>query len=107
MRVRPYKYVLIGQTPVVENDPLKWAEWYETADHIVRRDEIGSTVISTIFLGVDHRFTEGPPLLFETMVFTDGDTDPRYNTRRCSTWLEAEAQHAELVIAVKEGMATC
>ena len=51
----------------------------------MRETSIGATrEASTVFLGLDHQLTEdGPPLLFETMVFggpLSGETD------RCSTW---------------------
>lgn len=93
----PGRYILIGQTPVPEPDLLTWARWMEDPEHrTVAQTEIGATVISTIFLGLDHRHVgEGPPILFETMVFVDGEASDYM--RRCSTWLEAEAQHARAV----------
>jgi hypothetical protein len=51
--------------------------------------------ISTVFLGLDHSFGEGKPLLFETMVF-GGKFDQE--TNRYSTWDEAEAGHIEMCI---------
>ena len=93
------KYILIGQTPVPEPDLLTWGEWFETADRVVAKTEVGSSVVSTIFLGLDHSFFDkGPPLLFETMVFTDGIGGEMW---RCSTWLEVERQHAEVVEEVR------
>jgi hypothetical protein len=90
------KYILIGQTPVPEPNLLTWAYWFETADRIVAKTEVGASLVSTVFLGLDHRFRgDGPPLLFETMVFGGGECDG--DMWRCSTWLEAEAQHAEVV----------
>lgn len=32
--------------------------------------EIGPYVVSTVWIGLDHNFGNGPPLIFETMVFT-------------------------------------
>ena len=62
---------------------------------------IGPVHISTVFLGIDHRhFGDGPPLLFETMIF-GGTLDHFQN--RCSTWDEAEAMHAEAVELVRRG----
>jgi hypothetical protein len=95
--MRPRYYTLIGQTPVPVN-ALEWAIWFETSEsaRLVAQTEIGASRVSTVFLGLDHRvWGEGPPLLFETMVFTDGDGGGA--RRRCSTWLEAEAQHAAVV----------
>ena len=95
------KYILIGQTPVPEPDLLTWAYWMEAEDRRVARTEVGASIISTVFLGLDHgHLFDGPPLLFETMVFTDGESG---YMERCSTWLEAEAQHQRIVDGVKAG----
>lgn len=91
-------YVLIGQSPVPEPDLLTWAEWYATADCVVFQTDFVGGVVSTVFLGLDHQWGHGPPLLFETMVFRDGKPT---ECRRCSTWLEAEAQHARLLEMVE------
>lgn len=89
------RYVLIGQTPVPEPNLLAWAEWFETADRVVFQTEVRGGLVSTVFLGIDHNFSDdGPPILFETMVFMDGEAS---DMRRCSTWLEAEAQHHAVV----------
>jgi len=87
-------YVLIGQTPVEESDILVWAEWFGSADRIVRQTEILGASVSTVFLGLDHQWGDGPPLLFETMVFWPGEGG--YEQERCSTWLEAQRQHAAM-----------
>lgn len=101
MRAKLGRYILIGQTPVPEPNLLKWANWFETSDRIVAQTNVGASVVSTVFLGLDHRYVgKGPPLLFETMVFTDGDGGNL--ERRCSTWLEAEVQHAQAVKALRK-----
>ena len=51
-----------------------------------------------MFLGLDHSFGGGAPLLFETMVFggpLDGEQE------RYSTWNEAEAGHKLMVERVQ------
>ena len=93
------KYILVGQTPVLEPDLLTWGRWFETADRVLACTEVGANVVSTVFLGLDHGWG-GSPILFETMVFTDGRGVDDL-TRRCSTWLEAEKQHAEIVEEVR------
>jgi hypothetical protein len=56
--------------PIPCRNHLEWARWFETADRIVRREHVDHWRISTVFLGLDHNFSgDGPPLLFETMVF--------------------------------------
>lgn len=55
--------------------------------------------VSTVFLGLDHQWDpDGPPLLFETMVF-GGRLDE--HTERYSTWDEAVAGHERVVAMVR------
>jgi len=77
-------------------DLLTWARWFDTADRVVAQTELpNGYFVSTVFLGLDHNFLRGPPLVFETMVFPDGEQ------RRYGTWAEAEAGHA-IVVALTE-----
>ena len=94
-------YILNDQgKPVLEPNILRWARWYESADRRVAWSDISQGVhVSTVFLGIDHNFGGGPPLLYETMVF-GGPMDQhqeRYTTRE-----EAVAGHEEVVRRVKE-----
>lgn len=57
--------------------------------------------VSTVFLGVNHNYDDGPPTLFETMLFTDDDRDQ--SMWRYSTWDEAVAGHASVVAALRNG----
>lgn len=89
-------YTLAGQAPVPEPDVVKWARWFETADRVVAQTEVGGYFVSTVFLGLDHRFVgEGPPILFETMVWSDGESTDCM--ARSSTWAEAVAVHLEAI----------
>ena len=55
--------------------------------------------VSTVWIGLDHRFgTDGPPLIFESMVF-GGPMDGEM--RRYSSWSEAQEGHEELVALVE------
>jgi len=94
-------YILVGQTPVPCEDLLEWAKWFETTDRHVFQDTIGDHWVSTVFLGLDHRFFgDGPPILFETMVFCKHEgleCDLSNQMKRYATWLEAEAGHKETV----------
>jgi len=56
----------------------------------VAHTTIGQVLISTVFLGLDHQWGDGPPLLFETMVFGGAY---HHECERYSTWDEAEAGH--------------
>ena len=92
----PGNYILIGQTPVVEPDLLTWARWFEESDRRVGETRVLDTArVSTVFLGLDHSFRGGPPILFESMAFWEDEGG--YEGRRCSTWAEAEAMHREMV----------
>lgn len=92
------KYILNDSgVPVPEPNVMKWAAWMEDFDRRrVARDKVGEVEVSTVFLGLDHRFLgEGPPLLWETMVFGG----PRHHEhQRCAgTREQAEAMHAEML----------
>lgn len=92
------RYVLDGKDVKECPSLLEWAEWFENADRRVAKDTIDDCDVSTVFLGLDHRFRDGPPLLFETMVF-GGDLDQEMD--RYSTWDEAVEGHAKMVQRVK------
>jgi len=62
---------------------------------VVAKTTLAGCDVSTVFIGLDHRFTgDGPPLVFETMVF-GGPFDQEQE--RYSTWDEAVAGHARMV----------
>ena len=92
-------YILRGKEAIPCEDIVEWAQKYEKMNRRVALDYVGDIKISTVFLGLDHAFDGGPPMLFETMVF-GGDFDQ--DGARCSTWGEAEEQHAEWLKKVKE-----
>ena len=94
------KYILKGQEAIPCPDMLNWDQWFEKADRIVAKDTVGDSDVSTIFLGLDHSFGEGPPLLFETMVFGGmlSDAMDRY-----STWDDAVDGHNAMVERVRQG----
>ena len=93
------KYILDNHTPIPEDDVLKWGMWFETNDRIVKKTIIGDIRISTVFLGLDHSYGEGSPLLFETMIFGGKYHEDQ---DRCSTWDEAEKMHERMVKKVKK-----
>ena len=65
------------------------------AERVVARTTIAANCdVSTVFLGLDHRFGPGAPLVFETLVFGGpcaGECD------RYTTWVEAVEGHARMV----------
>ena len=91
-------YILDGHE-VVETDLATAAGWRAVADRTVAKTRVGEVEVSTVFLQFDHNFSdEGPPVLFETMVF--GGEHDELQERYC-TWDEAEAGHARVVEMVK------
>lgn len=95
------KFILKGREVVPCPELEQWARWFETGERRVAADVIGEVRVSTVFLGLDHRFGDGPPLVFETMIF-GGPHDGWQE--RCSTYDEAEAMHAEAVKLVRSGL---
>src|SRR3990167_704654 len=88
------RYILVNGEPQACEDLLTWARWFEDAseERIVAQDCIADVRISTVFLGLDHSFGQGEPLLFETMIF--GGSQDQYQ-RRYSTREAAVSGHAE------------
>lgn len=73
---------------------------------IVSKTEVNDYEVSTVWLGIDHGFGKGAPLIFETMVFTRGSNgDVPYDEWcwRYSTLEEAELAHESIVTALSEG----
>lgn len=98
-------YILVGQTPV-PCGLMEWAMWSEeTRDgrRVAFTRVLDMVDVSTIFLGLDHRFARfsgiaTPPILFESMAFWPGRNG--HEQESCSTWMEAEAMHAQMVADV-------
>ena len=92
-------YYLVGKTPVMTTDVIKWGIEFEK-NRLVQQTKIGDILVSTVFLGLNHRFREIatlPPILFETMIFggVADDFQERYET-----WEQAEAGHKKAVYMV-------
>jgi hypothetical protein len=102
-------YILDGRN-VVATDLLTWGRWLQAdrKKRVIKQEIVGEYWVSTVFLGLDHQFGDGPPLLFETMVFdnTAADQAPmnEHHCERCSTYDEAEA-HARITTNIQAGKA--
>lgn len=69
-------YILVDGLPVLEPDIIKWAQWLETANRTLGDDRLPNGVrVSTVFLGLDHSWVGKDPVLWETMVFMNGELD--------------------------------
>ena len=83
-------------------DLHKWAKWYEqNRESVHKTDEVCGLRISTVFLALDHSFgTDGPPILWETMVFAD--VEQKEQQWRFSYQEDAYQFHDGLVAGYKE-----
>src|SRR4051812_32688202 len=79
-------WILDDENQPVPAELMEWVRFFENADRRrVAGDNIAGHWVSTVFLGIDHRFGEkGPPLLFETIVFPNDDWIDECH--RYSTW---------------------
>lgn len=73
----------------------EWSEQVETMNRRVARNEIDGHLVSTVWLGLDHSFDGGLPLLLETMVFNKEGKDIYCD--RYTTWEEAEEGHKKAI----------
>ncbi len=63
-------YILEGRIPK-KVSLMELANWFEEIDNRrIKLTKLSNKVdVSTVFLGVDHSFSDGDPILFETMIF--------------------------------------
>jgi hypothetical protein len=94
---------ILKDKKIIPVDFTTWAKWFETADRHVGNNHLRAIHVSTVFLGIDHNFGEGEPLLFETMIF--GGKHDGYQDRY-STYEEAEKGHEKALELVKKSLAT-
>jgi hypothetical protein len=87
-----------------QGNPLQLLEWASMLEANPELRIVEQTAmpdgkwISTVWIGINHRFLgEGPPLIFETMVFPSQADMGELECRRYATEPEARAGHAELV----------
>lgn len=87
-------------------------DWYDKAKHGDKFSKwqtdrrVGNTVVddvtvSTVYLGLDHRYGEGAPLIFETMVF-GGKWDQELD--RYSTEEQAMRGHLRVLDRLRESL---
>lgn len=94
-----YKLGADGRTPEPVEDVRETMLGSDYAEkRRVARDKIGDVLVSTVFLCLNHAYGDGPPILFETMIF--GGEHDQYQDRY-STWEEAERGHKKAIAIVK------
>lgn len=104
-------YILDGRKVIRCADMMEWIRWFEKAEgkdgrRIALTEKMRpfwwltfwrrpyTITVSTVFLGVDHSFGGGKPILFETMVFGSCAHDEA--CERYSTYEEAERGHRDM-----------
>jgi len=96
-------YLLNDDKTCSRTDMMTWARNFETEDRRVALNYHNGVKVSTVFLGMDHQWGNGPPLLFETMVF-GGEHDGMMD--RYTTWDEAVEGHLRICGVVLSGVNT-
>jgi hypothetical protein len=102
-----YKLDRLGQ-PQLCDDLLEFARWFETFDRKLAHTEFpDGTYVSTVFLGLDHNWSDGPPILWETMIFSNSDFAKQFDgeQRRYSSREAALVGHNQLCNMLSVGLA--
>lgn len=79
-----------GKLPTKE-----YFDWLESQEgKIIKQETVNGHWISTVFLGIDHGFgREGPPVVFETMIFPNAENMHEKDCWRYATHQEALEGH--------------
>lgn len=88
-----------GEVRLARND-REFYTWHAATNRSLALTHVCMTEVSTVFVSYDMRFgREGPPILWETMVF-GGPPDVDGRRRRYASQEEALAGHREMVAEV-------
>jgi hypothetical protein len=101
--MKPYLYYILhaDHTVTSTTDVIEWARQFEGSHYrrVALTNAKYRAEVSTVFLGIDHSLSNGPPLLFETMVFGG----PMHNNQvRYSTYDEALRGHDLMVMVCND-----
>jgi len=80
-----------------DGEPTSMQEWAQTKDKWQLKTEIDHQTVSTVWVGINHQLNpDKPPLIFETIIFTN---NPEYDgwQARYSTKQQATEGHAAAV----------
>lgn len=99
-----------GRTPIPTDDLTAMGEW--RVQHppteppvAVGKADVGGLHVSTVFLVHDHRhWGEGPPILWETMIFHGGADGDGREQWRYSSYEAALAGHNHVVAELTRGV---
>lgn len=85
---------------MVPADLMEWGIWFDNSEaRRVAITHIDDVNVTTVGVGLNYQFGDGPPLLYETTVFggTLDEEQARYTTRE-----EAVKGHEEMVARVRK-----
>ncbi len=94
-----FRFYILNDDKTVSgtNDVDSWSKHLEGKGRFIKQETINKSIwISTVFLGIDHSWGNGPPILFETMVFKDPCMDS-VTQERYYTYEEAIEGHNRIV----------
>jgi hypothetical protein len=80
-------------------DLLTWGKLHNDEKYVRVRETIlpDGKWVSTVWLGIDHNWGHGSPLIFETMIFQSREDLTVLDTERYSTEQEAIEGHQRIV----------
>jgi len=93
-------YILDKDNKPIEAHPLVYIDWIHNnpSRKAVKQELIGDVRVSTVFLGLNHSYEGGDPVLWETMVF-EGDYDGYQE--RYTSYEDALRNHEFVVEMIK------
>lgn len=95
-------YILDNDRNPVKTSIDKYIEWEKGNPDArkLRRDEVGESRISTVFLGLDHSWGDEPPVLWETLVMGGDNSD---YMERYTSEADAIAGHNSILKNIMDG----
>lgn len=87
-----------------QGNPISMEEWVEGLrpdNKRVASTTVNGVWVSTVWLGLDHGWGSGPPIIFETMAFARGLGFGELDSRRYATEEEALAGHEAVVLRAR------
>ena len=98
-------YILTNDLHPIECGVQEWAAWCQKHHdrRSLGRTTIGKALVSTTFLGLDHSYGQGHPILWETMVFDPQEAGDSVYCERYTSREAAAQGHARVVAALLSG----
>ena len=91
-----------------DGSPLELMEWGRKLEDTEYKRVAQTTLpdgkwVSTVWLGLNHNYGNGPPLIFETMIFESKKDLGELDTERYSTLADAQDGHNAMVTRWSDG----